>query len=914
METHELMQLLRNQVEMNRVQMDPEERIAGDRLYHQDMIQLLTQSAYRFEFLVEHTEEDGHLEVALNLEDEQVSAEIGEKDEPWNRYSHAALLVLLYELGLLDNKVTYDHKKYTRKGMIKRVLEERKLKAQSAKYKIKWAANIHGDHILTNEKGVKYTVFLRDFDAKTGWSDSRDAQINKLGTTKHIMFAFQQLEKNQLLYKRLGKSFPFIEVFCDPLNEYRITWHFPHKMGSDEKAFITKYFGNDQFIHDDAEKQFLGFFQEAERFNRIRIRPEVGQRIEEAYEQEMLEQLREVDKPQFATIRMSLFPYQKEGVAFALYRKVAIIADEMGLGKTVQAIAAAVEKKRLFGFKKCLIVCPASLKEQWKKEIEKATDEKATVVEGFPDARALQYKDSGFFFCIANYEAILRDQVVINEAGFDFLILDEAQRIKNYETKTAASISRLAYRHVLVITGTPIENKLIDLFSLVSAINPKFFGPLWEFSYQHCLFDPVRHDKINGYYNLQSLNKRLESIMIRREKRKVISQLPHIQQITVPVKLSRLAADYHASYASGLAKILQKKYLTPFDLQRIQLLLTNMRMVCDSTFLIDESTNESPKMDELRHILLEQLNLRESHRKVIIFSEWVKMHKLIAKMLRENNIGFTELNGTIPVKHRGELIRRFEENPLCKVFLSTEAGGSGLNLQVADVLINFELPWNPAKKNQRAGRIDRLGQKSSQLTIFNMITRHSIEERIASGLLVKQSLFDGVMGEGEGLNYVDFSSKGRSQFIQQLEEFLAMGIQDEQPDESLQLSAPASLEMPMEEDYEFGSEDGAWIETEMEPSMTSSATPSEMSSEPPSETSLETPSATPTEVPAEPQPAASTHPGSLSEVEEVMNSGMQFLAGMFKMATGKEISMADKAIEVDKNTGEVVMRFKIPVG
>lgn len=208
--------------------------------------------------------------------------------------------------------------------------------------------------------------------------------------------------------------------------------------------------------------------------------------------------------------------------------------------------------------------------------------------------------------------------------------------------------------------------------------------------------------------------------------------------------------------------------------------LNGMRMVCDSTYLIDEETNESPKLEELKNILLEQLNIRESDRKIIIFSEWVKGHKLIGKMLRDNNIGFVELNGKIPVKSRSELIHKFETNEQCKIFLSTEAGGSGLNLQVADTLINFELPWNPAKKNQRIGRIDRLGQKSSQLTIFNFITYNSIEQHIAAGLLVKQSLFNSVLGANARNNFVDFSSRGRSQFIDQLEEFIA--TQETMPD------------------------------------------------------------------------------------------------------------------------------------
>ena len=167
-----------------------------------------------------------------------------------------------------------------------------------------------------------------------------------------------------------------------------------------------------------------------------------------------------------------------------------------------------------------------------------------------------------------------------------------------------------------------------------------------------------------------------------------------------------------------------------------------------------------------------------------------EVHKLIGRLLRENNIGFVEFNGQIPVKSRGELIRKFENDPQYKIFLSTEAGGSGLNLQVADTLINFELPWNPAKKNQRIGRIDRLGQRSNNLTIYNFITRNSIEQQISSGLLVKQSLFDGVLGDNSDTDFVDFSSKGRSQFIQQMKEFIAQTEKwekEEEPDyETLQ--------------------------------------------------------------------------------------------------------------------------------
>ncbi len=487
----------------------------------------------------------------------------------------------------------------------------------------------------------------------------------------------------------------------------------------------------------------------------------------------------------------------------------------------------------------------------------------------------------------------MRDQLAINRADIDFLVLDEAQRAKNYETKTANSLKKLQVRHKLVITGTPIENRLIDIFSIMGILNPHFFGPLWEFSYQHCLFDPEKHNKINGYYNLKSLNKKLDKILIRREKRKVIEELPNIQEIDIPTELSPLQADYHASYAKGLAQIIRKKFLTPYDLQRMQLLLANMRMVCDSTYLIDNETNESPKLEELKHILLEKLDIENTDRKIIIFSEWVKVHKLIGRMLRDNNIGFVELNGKIPVKSRGSLIQKFEDNKHYKIFLSTEAGGSGLNLQAADMLINFELPWNPAKKNQRIGRIDRLGQRSKKLTIFNFITRNSIEQQIASGLLVKQSLFNGVLSLDTNPDFVDFSTKGRSQFIQQIEEFIAKN-------EKITTSAePVPEEEADELDEVMQEKENSLLATDKE--------------EPAKElANTETSSPGGTEKSNDNEPKK--YQPEMEQMKEVMNHGMQFLAGMFKMSTGNDLGVENQSIDINKETGEVTMKFKFPGG
>lgn len=855
-------------------------------IYNNNDCTLLSQSAVSVDFMVKTNNEKFTECILLIDKDENenihIVPEIDGERIGWNRYSFACLLQYENELKLLNPREKIEHKKYSCEGMIQRVLEERRIKAEKANYRIQWANNIYGDHILINESGIKYKVFLRDFEKETGYSNSADANLNKLGTTKHIMFAFNQLKTNKKLYNSLDKTFPFIEIYCDPLNDYKISWYYPLVMPVEEKALISKYFKKSAFIEDEEVEIFLNFIEQAAEYELICIRPEVREKIERRYEELMLKDLKEGYKPDFSHINAKLFPYQIEGVEFALFRKAAIISDEMGLGKTIQAIVTAILKKQVFGFKKTLVICPATLKSQWKKEIEKFTSEKAVIPSGTPEEREKQYLTDTSFFTIINYETVLRDSQAINKAGFEFLILDEAQKIKNYETKTSSAINRLKTKHTLVITGTPIENRLIDIFSIVSVIDPYFFGPLWEFSYQHCLFDPEKLHKINGYYNLQKLNTKLSDILIRREKHSVLSQLPDIQQIEIPITLSSLQQEYHASYMKGISQIIHKKFLTPYDLQKLTLLLTSARMVCDSTYLVDEETNESPKLEELKDILLEKLELQNNNRKVIIFSEWVKVHKLIGQMLREKGIGFVELNGKVPIKLRGELIKKFETNNECKVFLSTEAGGAGLNLQVADILINFELPWNPAKKNQRIGRIDRLGQQSNKLTIYNLVSRDSIEQQISMGLLVKQSLFDGVLStSGKPLNYVDFSTKGRSQFIQQLEELI---VQQENTEKQEITETPQPLVDTSNLEQLELFEESALEQDDV-------CTTKEIEAE-------------------EKQPVQEVQPADL---EQVMNNGMQFLSGLFKMSTGKDLGMENQKIEIDKETGEVVMRFKLKI-
>lgn len=831
----------------------------GALLFSNGCVQILTQSKQRFELSVEDTFNDFKLKIAIT-DNGEIEADCGCKSKNWCSHKVAGLFQLAELVSRYDADGKPEGKVYTREGMIERVMEERVDKARKSAYQITFADNVFGEHILYNEKAKKYKLTFRDIAIKTGYCSCPDYQTNKLGTCKHLMFAFEKFKTINTSTR--SAQYPFVEIYLDPLKNYAISWFYPHQLPNEIALLLTDYFDENNRLKSDKANQFLRFIQQAENFKQIYIRPEVLNLVEENYTERIAVSIKEQATLNFSVIKAELYPYQKEGIEFATYKKGSIIADEMGLGKTIQAIGTAVLKKQLFGFTKTLVICPASLKAQWKKEIEKFSDEKAVVVDGFPNEREKIYKNSDAYFQIINYETVLRDRLAINTTNFDFIILDEAQRIKNFETITANAIKSLNKKHALVITGTPIENKLIDLYSIVEFVQPRLLAPLWEFSYQHCYFDYEAKNKITGYYNLKELKNRLKPILIRREKQDVLSQINKVTQIDVPIELHQLQQEYHANSAKAIAHILGKKFKTPYDMQMITKHLQTMRMACDSTYLVDKESNHSPKLQELKEILIEKFDLKNNNRKIIIFSEWKRMLHIIGKMLNENGLGFVELSGDVPVKNRKKIIEAFENDKNCRVFLSTEAGGSGLNLQVADTVINFELPWNPAKKNQRIGRIDRLGQKNSNLTVINLVTRNSIEMKIASGLIIKQNLFESVLSPDNKEDVVDFSDKGRAQFLQQLEEMMVDFT-------SLNLA----------------SEDLVQLNEVIDPSTQIDVESSERKEQ------LK----------------------RLEELEVIMNKGLEFLSGMFKMSTGKELFTSENKMEVNKETGEVVMRFKLPI-
>ncbi len=775
-------------------------------------------------------------------------------------------------------------------------LEDRRNRARQEDFTVTLGDMVKGVHLVETAKKRQYEVTVHDPMETRGHCTCPDFATNGLNTCKHLIHLCDLLRKKADIGDRMKKErFPFVDLYWDSASRLpRLYTERSFESLGETGSLISEYFHEDGSFSKKDLSQVPRFLGQLQGDKRVRVQETLLREVDEHLLERQVEELAQKDVPPLGMIKASLYPYQLKGIQYGLYRRAALIGDEMGLGKTLQAIALSVLKRELFGFEKVLVVTLASLKEQWKREIERFTDEKAVIVAGNPLKRGAIYQGNGRLFTITNYEALLRDATIVSRFKPDLVILDEAQRIKNFTTKTAEAVKSIPRKHALVLTGTPLENKLEDVYSIVQFLNPTMLTPLWKFAADHFMLSRHKKGKILGYRNLDLLNEKLRSIVIRRRKQEVLSDLPGEVVNNYYLELSAKQAQIHNGYLSALIPLINKKFLTPVDLRRIQELLLRMRMVCNSTYLIDRETNISPKLEELSGILDELVI--QNGRKVVIFSEWTTMTFLIAKRLSEASIPFVELTGKVPVNKRHRLIDEFTNNPECKAFLSTDAGGTGLNLQAADCVINFELPWSPARMNQRIGRVSRIGQKSSCVNVVNLIAKNSIEEKILAGIQLKLDLFKGVFEDG-GPDMVEFSREKRTELLNRLREMLG--------DEPLVASPePGPTEEIPEDTAHFLNPKAMAVEEAVMP----------YDAEEEATASLDvTAEAEPPEKGAEKGHFLSGQPPE--KIEAVLNSGMAFLGGLMEMATGQKMASTDddgRMIRIDRETGEVTMKFKLP--
>ena len=636
-----------------------------------------------------------------------------------------------------------------------------------------------------------YRVNIRSLQKRSNICNCQDFALNQLGTCKHI---------EAVLYKiRQRDDYPQIKDETAPVSYVYLSWevehppqillHRTHDIVQELSRLLDDYFDAsglfqgrmpDEYFHFSAQvrdRTDLHLGEDATAFVQ-RLAIQASQKVHALKIREQIE----ASDGHLPGIKAKLYPYQVEGVAFLAANGRALLADDMGLGKTLQAVSASSWLMKHAAVERVLVICPASLKQQWAREIQKFTDYPVQVIEGKPAARHVQYRQGSGFFII-NYELVLRDLSVINEALIpDLLILDEAQRIKNWRTKIASTIKQIPSRYAFVLTGTPLENRLEDLFSLMQVVDSDVLGPLWRYMMDFHLTDEL--GKVLGYRNLSELRNRLKPVMLRRDRRLVSVQLPKRIEQRLDVRLTEKQAELHGeavSAAGRLASLSKKRPLTPMEQNQMMAALQRARMACNAAGLVDKETVGSPKLDEMEN-LIDELCL-QSGLKAVVFSQWKLMTDMVVQRLTEMGVGFVHLHGSVPTHKRGELIHRFHEDSAVQVFVSTDAGGVGLNLQNASVVINLDMPWNPAILDQRVARVHRLGQKHSVQSIL-IVAEDSYEMHVMSLVGGKRDLFDNVVDPDASEDVVGLSKKLLDTLIEDLSGLEATGneqISDKSP-------------------------------------------------------------------------------------------------------------------------------------
>ena len=614
---------------------------------------------------------------------------------------------------------------------------------------------------VTNpESKSNYRVAIRGVHPGDNFCTCPDYATNELGTCKHIEFTVAKLEKKRgakAAFRR-GYQPAFSELYLR--NDGHRAVHF--RAGSDCPPAVlksaTQLFNPQRGWELPAEK-----FAELERFlalaakstHELRTRDDAldfvsGQR-DAAWREQRLKALYPMgwDDPNLASLlKLPLYRYQAEGALFAVSKGRVLIGDEMGLGKTPQAIAAAEILARHFGVSKVLVICPTSLKYQWQSEILRFSGRESTVLAGGRNQRQVDYAADGF--CkITNFEKLKPDLDLIAAWAPELVIVDEAQRVKNWNTIAARALKRVNSPYAIVLTGTPLENKLEELISIVQFADQHRLGPTWKLLHEHQVKDEF--GRVTGYTQLEKIGQTLAPIMIRRRKADVLRQLPTRTDQTLLVPMTEMQLLLHQENAEIVSQIVHRwrkfKFLSDTDQRRLTCALQNMRMSCNSTYLLDHETDHGVKADELTARLVGLFHQADT--KAVVFSQWTRTHDIIIRRLDAAGIGYVSFHGGVPSEKRPALVERFRDDPACRVFLSTDAGSTGLNLQHASMLFNMDLPWNPAILEQRIARIHRMGQKRP-VQIVNFVAKGTIEEGMLAILAFKRSLSAGILDGATG--------------------------------------------------------------------------------------------------------------------------------------------------------------------
>lgn len=653
----------------------------------------------------------------------------------------------------------------TEEELIQRALAEREQRAEKEAMHVRstnpdkpWV-----DYVVTSKQsGRTYRVALRGLDVGDSYCTCPDFRTNHLGTCKHILQVEAKVQKRFPKKKRKPYRRKRLSVRVSYGTKQGVLFNVPHKPDEKIEEVVD---GAHHVPLTDAEDIVCRIQALEDAGHRVTIFPDAERYIQRKLVQARVRKDCERIRKNAARhplrkklLNAELLPYQMDGIAFVAGVGRAILADDMGLGKTIQAIGVAELLAQLAEIQRVLIVCPASLKSQWRNEIARFSDRTSQIVLGNGAERIEQYH-SDAFFTICNYEQVLRDVTALETIAWDLIILDEGQRIKNWESKTSNTIRMLDSPFRLVLSGTPLENRLGELYTVTKFVDDELLGPAYQFFNKYHVVD--EQGKTKGYQRLDELRAAMSGVLLRRTRAEIADQLPERTDEVVRIEGTQEQLDIQNANVARAAQIASKKFMTEMDRLVLMSCLTNARMACDSTYLLDQEQEEySSKLERLTE-LLEAL-ISDPTRKIVLFSEWRRMLDRIEARIEAIGADYVRLDGQVPQKKRAQLISRFQNDADCRIICMTNAGSTGLNLQAANTVVNVDLPWNPAVLEQRIARAYRMGQRSAvhiyKLVTVSPDTNETIEERLLDTLAAKQDLADASINLDSDVNEVVMKS------------------------------------------------------------------------------------------------------------------------------------------------------------
>jgi superfamily II DNA or RNA helicase len=608
----------------------------------------------------------------------------------------------------------------------RRALEERIVAARREKMHVKAAEPPH--IALTSGSGFSYMVHLRGDADGPHSCNCPDFEANRLHTCKHVEWVRTKLRSSSSTipspHRRVAAK-PRIYIHLGEVVEPRL---YGRPSGSGSRAVRRAF--------DDEGLPLRPLARDLSELRRWLL--DLGDWVEPQALRWLDERIER--RPRLTGREMALllppsglkpYPYQWTGAKFLATSGRALLADEMGLGKTVQALlAAAALHEATPPARHVTVVCPASLRGGWQDEIRRWLGEDAVALAGKTGDRA-RVIASRPRWLITHYEQVLRDHEQHAAHPPDLLIVDEAQRAKGLRTRTARVLKSIPSRYLFALTGTPLENRLEEAYAIAQLIDQRLLPPLWQIDRDHFVRDD-RGRRVVLYRNLDALRAHLAPAFLRRRKEDVLPELPGRVRSTLMVPMHPMVMTTYDDVMFQVARIASKKVILPADLERMQRLLVIARRCCNGPHMLggnasSQSDRSVPKLAELEQILRD-LCLGEK-RKIVVFSEWTDMTDRVESLCRHLGLASIHLHGDVPVRKRPALIRGFTDAKGPAVFISTDAGGVGLNLQAADAVVNLDLPWNPARLEQRIARVHRIGSRRTVQEIL-IVCQESVEERI----------------------------------------------------------------------------------------------------------------------------------------------------------------------------------------